>query len=224
MSLHLIFHICATCYFIVIQKLPDCVKAKGFLVISSWQPSQIKVSNNSLCKLKEPSTHSCQHNPRKIPFTTVCSTGSSCGQQVPNGFRHWYYSFTVTGIACIPNIYHSFECFLHFCLISFIVVQWRHSSSESAVATANWFMLSRIMRCMGYFTCMLHTVITEWQELGNLCNKCLKWLLKQKSSYSDYLNAISGFTLNSRAPGGPVTSIESLGRFRLETWNVTSKN
>ena len=27
---------------------------------------------------------------------------------------------------------------------------------------------------------------------GNLCNKCPKWLLEQKSSYSDYFNAISG--------------------------------
>ena len=38
-----------------------------------------------------------------------------------------------------------------------------------------------------------------------LCNKCPKWLVKQKSSYSAYFNAISGFTSNSRAPGGPVT-------------------
>ena len=28
---------------------------------------------------------------------------------------------------------------------------------------------------------------------------------KQNSSYSDYFNVISGFTSNSRAPGGPVT-------------------
>ena len=40
---------------------------------------------------------------------------------------------------------------------------------------------------------------------GNLCNKCPKWLVEQNSSYSDYFNAISGFTSNSRAPGGPVT-------------------
>ena len=37
---------------------------------------------------------------------------------------------------------------------------------------------------------------------GNLCNKCPKWLVEQ---ISDYCNAISGSTLNSRAPGGPVT-------------------
>ena len=42
---------------------------------------------------------------------------------------------------------------------------------------------------------------------GNLCNKCPKWLVEQNSSYSDYFNAISGFTSNSRAPGGPVTLI-----------------
>ena len=40
---------------------------------------------------------------------------------------------------------------------------------------------------------------------GNLCNKCPKRLVEQNSSYSDYFNVISGFTLNSRAPGGPVT-------------------
>ena len=51
---------------------------------------------------------------------------------------------------------------------------------------------------MGYFTCVMST------ETGNLCNKCPKWLVKQNSSYSDYFNVISGFTSNSRAPGGPV--------------------
>ena len=40
---------------------------------------------------------------------------------------------------------------------------------------------------------------------GNLCNKCPKWLVEQNSSYSDYFNAISGFTSNRRAPGSPVT-------------------
>ena len=39
---------------------------------------------------------------------------------------------------------------------------------------------------------------------GNLSNKCPKRLVIV-SSYSDYFNAISGFTSNSRAPGGPVT-------------------
>ena len=54
---------------------------------------------------------------------------------------------------------------------------------------------------MGYFTCVMSSVT------GNLCNKCPKWLVKQNSSYSDYFNVISGFTSNSRAPGGPVTLI-----------------
>ena len=40
---------------------------------------------------------------------------------------------------------------------------------------------------------------------GKLCNKCLKWQVVQNCSSSDSFNAISGFTLNSRAPGGPVT-------------------
>ena len=55
------------------------------------------------------------------------------------------------------------------------------------------------MNCMGYFTCVMSSVT------GNLCNKCPKWLVEQNSSYSDYFNAISGFTSNSRAQGGPVT-------------------
>ena len=42
---------------------------------------------------------------------------------------------------------------------------------------------------------------------GKLCNKCPKWQVVQNSSYSDSFNAISGFTSNSRAPGGPVTMI-----------------
>ena len=70
------------------------------------------------------------------------------------------------------------------------------------------FVLSQAMNCMGCFICVMSNVITEWQELGNLCNKCPKWLIKQNSSYSDYFNVTSGFTLNSRAPGGPVTVIQ----------------
>ena len=41
---------------------------------------------------------------------------------------------------------------------------------------------------------------------GNLSNKCPKRLLEQNCSSSDYFNVISGFTSNSRAPGGPVTN------------------
>ena len=48
---------------------------------------------------------------------------------------------------------------------------------------------------------------------GNLCNKCPKWLVEQISGYSDYFNAISGFTSNSRAPGGPVTDASNLSSF-----------
>ena len=60
---------------------------------------------------------------------------------------------------------------------------------------------------MGYFTCVMSSVT------GNLCNKCPKQLVKQNSSYSDYFNVISGFTSNSRAPGGPVT--ENLYNFKI---------
>ena len=34
-----------------------------------------------------------------------------------------------------------------------------------------------------------------------------KWQVVQNSSSSDSFNAISGFTSNSRAPGGPVTTM-----------------
>ena len=40
---------------------------------------------------------------------------------------------------------------------------------------------------------------------GKLCNKHPKWQVVQNCSSSDSFNAISGFTSNSRAPGGPVT-------------------
>ena len=40
---------------------------------------------------------------------------------------------------------------------------------------------------------------------GKLCNKCPKRQVEQNCSSSDSFNAISGFTSNSRAPGGPVT-------------------
>ena len=56
------------------------------------------------------------------------------------------------------------------------------------------------MKCMGYFTCVKSSVTAI------LCNKWPKWLIEQNSSYSDYFNVIFGFTSNSRAPGGPVTT------------------
>ena len=63
---------------------------------------------------------------------------------------------------------------------------------------------------MGYFTCMMSSVT------GNLCNKCPKQLAEQNSSYSDSFNAISGFTSNSRAPGGPVTLISTIFHFTVQ--------
>ena len=39
-------------------KISDCVKSKGIIVVSSGQPSQTKVSNNSLHELIELSIHS----------------------------------------------------------------------------------------------------------------------------------------------------------------------
>ena len=57
------------------------------------------------------------------------------------------------------------------------------------------------MNCMGYFTCVMSSVT------GNLCNKCPKWLVKQNSSYSDYFNAVSGFTSNSRDNGKKINTL-----------------
>ena len=78
-----------------------------------------------------------------------------------------------------------------------ILAQWRLISPESAVATANVF---NYCRWIAWDILFVMSSVT-----GNLCNKCPKWLVKQNSSYSDYFNVISGFTSNSRAPGGPVT-------------------
>ena len=52
---------------------------------------------------------------------------------------------------------------------------------------------------------VLHVMSNVTGITGNLCNKCPKQQVEQNSSCSDYFNAISGFTSNSRAPGGPVT-------------------
>ena len=61
-------------------------------------------------------------------------------------------------------------------------------------------------KCCCYVTWIAWDILLVMSSVtGNLCNKCPKWLVEQNSSYSDYFNAISGFTLNSRAPGGPVT-------------------
>ena len=61
-------------------------------------------------------------------------------------------------------------------------------------------------KCCCYVTWIAWDILFVMSSVtGNLCNKCPKQLVKQNSSCSDYFNAISGFTLNSRAPGGPVT-------------------
>ena len=56
-------------------------------------------------------------------------------------------------------------------------------------------MPSKAMNCMGCFTCDVK------------CDRNYRKSVEQNCSYSDYFNAISGFTSNSRAPGGPVTFI-----------------
>ena len=77
-----------------------------------------------------------------------------------------------------------------------------------------WIVTISDNRMLQMFLPCYHKPWIAWEILlvmssvtGNLCNKCPKRLVKQNSSYSDYFNAISGFTLNSRAPGGPVTFI-----------------
>ena len=66
-------------------------------------------------------------------------------------------------------------------------------------------MLERVPICHELHGMFLHVMSNVTEISRNLCNKCPKWLVKQNSSQSDYFNAISGFTLNNRAPGGPVT-------------------
>ena len=61
--------------------------------------------------------------------------------------------------------------------------------------------------------------------IGKLCNKCPKWLIKENSSYSDYFNATSGFTSNTRAPRGPVTfslDISDDGKFFYRSESIYS--
>ena len=63
-----------------------------------------------------------------------------------------------------------------------------------------------LWKCCCYVTWIAWDILFVMSSVtGNLCNKCPKQLVKQNSSYSDDFNAISGFTSNSRASGGPVT-------------------
>ena len=104
------------------------------------------------------------------------------------------------------------------------VVQFIHCSSVEA--SLLWKCCCLMLCCYnicyinhelhGIFYCVMLNVTFKWQ--GNLCNKCPKQLIKQNSSCGDYFNAISGFTSNSRAPGGPVTvgpQVWCLGRERV---------
>ena len=54
---------------------------------------------------------------------------------------------------------------------------------------------------------VLHVMSNVTGITGKLCNKCHKQQVKQNCSSSDSFNAISGFTSNSRASGGPVTLV-----------------
>ena len=90
-------------------------------------------------------------------------------------------------------------------------MQWRHISTESAVTPEFNYCYYLPTECYWFFLCY-HKPWMAWDILfvmssvtGNPCNKCPKLLIKQNSSYSDYFNATSGFTSNSRGPGGPVT-------------------
>ena len=58
---------------------------------------------------------------------------------------------------------------------------------------------------------------------GKLCNKCLNRQVIQNCSSSDSFNAISGFTLKSRAPGDPVTFWHPLWGQRLLKLQKLSK-
>ena len=84
----------------------------------------------------------------------------------------------------IPSQCHSFSLFL------MPVVQMHCSSVEAYL----------LWKCC-YYRCVScsHEPWISWDILlvmstvaGNLCNKCPKQLVKQKSSSSDYFNAISG--------------------------------
>ena len=139
----------------------------------------------------------------------MCSTGSSCGQQVPNVIKCHDNWLIVSRIAWIPNVHCIPVHILHFCLfywlvmtcvipsqshnillflmpvIQCIVAQWRHISSESVVS--NMLHMCSHKPWIAWDILLVLTIVA-----GNLCNKCPKQLLKQNSIYSDYFNVISG--------------------------------
>ena len=72
----------------------------------------------------------------------------------------------------MPNQWHILSLFL-MPVIQCIVVQWRHISSESAVSIS----IKYDAQPMAWDILLVLTSVAE-----NLCNKCPKWLLEQKSS------------------------------------------
>ena len=104
--------------------------------------------------------------------------------------------------------------------ICLFLAQWRLISSESAVSNVstvntiftwvltyydNWLLQTLCPHKPWIAWDVLHVMSIVTGIIGNLCNKCPKRLVEPNCSYSDYFNAISGSTSNSRAPGGPVT-------------------
>ena len=104
--------------------------------------------------------------------------------------------------------------YLTSCSICLFLAQWRLISSKSAVSHVCHKHFSYYDNLLLQMLCpqkpliawdVLHVMSNVTGITGKLCNKCPKRQVVQNCSSSDSFNAISGFTSNSKAPGGPVT-------------------
>ena len=128
-----------------------------------------------------------------------------------------YLIFHITGIRNCLNATRLLPI-MHYLMpvvqLYIFLAQWRLVLSESAVSCfphvfikchCCLLLLSRCTtRYMNYFTCDVNLT----RNYRVLCNKCPSGKSSENCSYSDFSCAISGFTSNSRAPGGPVTEIQ----------------
>ena len=147
----------------------------------------------------------------------MCSTGSSCGQQgvIFNILYHRHQELlechTFVTNHALFNASRSTLIFLaqwrlvllwKCCfIICYIIIYYCHYYHDNG----SHLLSHCTTRYMNYFTCV---VKLTW-NYRKLCNKCPGGKSSEKCSYSDFSCTISGFTSNSRAPGGPVTYLSN---------------
>ena len=164
----------------------------------------------------------------------MCSTGSSCGQQ---GVK-WASTliFHITGIRDCLNAKRLLPI-MHYLMP---VIQLFISSSVEACPSLkvlfltcyHYLLLSLLPWQWFSFTLTLYHKIYElfylWCQTnlklqGKLCNKCPSGNSSETAVIVTFSCAISGFTSNDRAPGGPVTRIYLVCAFRCHV-KFTSVN